>query len=70
MSILEKLHIHAFVLEHNPNCKSPFLIRLSGFGKGHIVSKSIEETGDVVGCGETLEEAAKSAISQREFLEE
>ena len=70
MSILEELHRRTFVLEHNPNCKNPFLIRLSGYGQGRIDSKPIEETRDVVGCGETLEEAAKSAISQRKWLEE
>src|SRR5690606_29144945 len=47
-----------FMVEHNPNCPSPFLVRLVGKGKGYIRRNS----DDVRGYGQTLEDAATMAM--------
>ncbi|KAB6714290.1 hypothetical protein [Roseobacter sp. TSBP12] len=60
-----------FVVQHNPNCPSPWLVRIPGksciidmkpycgFGIAHE-----ELTGDILGFGKTFWEAADAAISQ------
>ena len=61
-----------FCVQHNPNCPQPWLVRLPGkrgcidmlpYGDGYLnVVK--HETGDVLGFGKTLEEAAVAALTQ------
>lgn len=57
----------AFVVQHNPNCPSPFLVRMPGDG-GRIdmlpyaTPLSPCETKDILGFGRTLEEAATVAL--------
>lgn len=67
-----KIWEYTFCLEHNPNCPSPFLVRLPG-ASGFIDKKpvwsldpSVELTGDCYGYGKTLEEAADAAIEVSE----
>src|SRR5690606_29385138 len=55
---LNQLLCETFVIEHNPNCPSPFLVRLIGKGKGHICYSA----DDICGYGKTLEEAATKAM--------
>ena len=66
-----------FVVQHNPNCPSAFLVRLPGHGRGRIDLKpyldvmhrgecadAVREermTKDALGFGKTLAEAAERA---------
>ena len=59
-----------FAIQYNPNCPSPWLVRLVGKGM-FIDMKSYsrmtppdERTGDILGFGKTLEEAALRALSE------
>lgn len=68
-----------FQVEHNPNCPSPWLVRLPG-ARGYIDKKpygqvvgfgvvvSNHETQDALGFGKTLAEAARAAISAADLL--
>jgi hypothetical protein len=57
-----------FAIQHNPNCPSPWLVRLPG-KSGAIDMKPYgdplglvrHQTGDILGFGKTLEEAARAA---------
>lgn len=48
-----------FVLEHNPNCPSPFMIRFVGKGKGVIDKLPPGQSRDRIGYGQTIKEAVK-----------
>lgn len=53
-----------FRVEHNPNCPSPFLVRLVQWGRG-----SIDGTDqDAIGHGRSLAEAAERARIQRDAV--
>jgi hypothetical protein len=55
------------MLEHNPNCPSPFLVRLPGWGTGVLDRKvNMAETNDAFGYGKTLELAADVAFKMHE----
>lgn len=72
MSVLEDLHKLTFAVQHNPNCPSPFLVRLVGHGRAVIDLKPYAGfclhrstlTNDILGFGKTLEEAAEAAMAQ------
>lgn len=51
-----------FAVQHNPNCSSPFLIRLVGYGAG-IIDGNHPSVGtrDALGYGPTLAIAARRA---------
>ncbi|RVH87783.1 hypothetical protein CN204_04440 [Sinorhizobium meliloti] len=57
-----------FAIQHNPNCRAPWLVRLPG--KGPIDMKPYadglgfvrHQTGDILGFGKTLDEAARAAL--------
>jgi len=59
-----------FAIQHNPNCPSPWLVRLPG-KSGAIDMKPYgdplglvrHQTGDILGFGKTLEEAARAALT-------
>lgn len=57
-----------FAVQHNPNCPAAFLVRLCG-PQGHLdmkpYSSRTPETGDVLGFGQTLAEAAHRAWELR-----
>jgi len=63
MEALKRLCGMTFVLQHNPNCPSPFLVRLVGEGRGMIDLLSPERTKDRLYYGKTLEEAVNRAVS-------
>lgn len=63
---------HTFAVQHNPNCPSPWLVRLPGdsaiidmkpYSKIGRVEPG-ELTGDILGFGKTFEEAADAALAQ------
>lgn len=69
----EALRGHTFVVQHNPNCPSPWLVRLPGkSGRidlkpyGHTFPPVKHETDDILGFGKTLDDAARAALSARE----
>jgi hypothetical protein len=62
--ILKRLESLTFAVEHSPNCPSPYLVRLTGTGRGEIDHKPKHETQDVLGYGKTLAEAGLSALYQ------
>lgn len=55
---LEKL---TFVVEHNPNCPMPFMVRLVGHYRGMIDHLPFKDSKDCIGYGKTLDEAADKA---------
>lgn len=66
-----------FALQYNPNCPSPFLVRMVGKGKGCLDLKPYisitvrgepkeELTQDALGFGKTLTEAAEKARKEAE----
>ncbi len=61
---MQRLNQETYVVEHNPNCPSRFLVRLVGKGAGVIDKKSPAETRDILGYGKTLSQAAKNALKQ------
>lgn len=63
-TVIEKLNKLTYVVQHNPNCPSPFLVRLCGHSVPSIDLRPYEETRDILGFGKTLEEAAASALSK------
>ncbi len=64
--VLERLTQSTYVVEHNPNCLSPFLVRLPG-KKGYI-DKMNSGTADICGYGRTLVDAAGQAFVQRDAM--
>lgn len=64
-----ELCTRTFAVQHNPNCPSPWLVRLPGKGPidmlpyGDPLRLVKHQTGDILGFGKTLEEAAHSALS-------
>ena len=72
MKTLKELGKLTYVVEHSPNCRSPFLVRLNG------ASATIDKlqysftknrTNDILGFGKTLVQAAQSAMKQRRAFE-
>ena len=66
----EDLRGHTFVVQHNPNCPSPWLVRLPGkSGRidlkpyGHTFPPVKHETDDILGFGKTLDAAARAALA-------
>ena len=55
-----------YVVEHNPNCPSPFLVRLPGPKQAVIDKKYYSETKDTLGFGKTFHAAAAAAIKAKE----
>ena len=67
---LKRLEQRTFAIQHNPNCPAPWLVRLPG-KSGRIDMKSHADqlgfvkhvTGDFLGFGKTLDEAADRALA-------
>src|SRR5262245_14362699 len=53
-----------FQVEHNPNCPSPYKVRLVQWGRGRIDGTD----QDAIGHGKTLTEAADKARIQRDLV--
>lgn len=58
------LERETFQIEHNPNCPSPYKVRLVQYGRGKIDGTE----ADAIGCGKTLLEAAEKARIQRDAV--
>ena len=56
--IPEWLLERTFEVQHNPNCPSPFLVRMVTPGTGRLDSLPPNVTKDTIGYGKTLTEAA------------
>ncbi len=56
---------YTYVVEHQPNCPSPYLVRMVGRSNGATVIDKLpvhEKTRDVYGYGQTFREAAEKAL--------
>jgi len=59
-----------FAVQHNPNCPSPWLVRLPGdrlyidLKPYSSLTEPDERTGDILGFGKTFSEAADAALLQ------
>lgn len=67
---ISEIQTRTFVVQHNPNCPDPWLVRLPGKTGvidmkhyGDIFGRSRNETGDVLGFGKTFDAAARAALS-------
>jgi hypothetical protein len=69
MSAGKKLSEMTYVVEHNPNCAFPYLVRLVGPGSGGLDKLPPGQTKDVLGYGTTVEKAAGQAFEKLEVLE-
>lgn len=65
----------SFAVQHNPNCASPWLLRLPGKGKVldmkpyvAIGGKPQDKTGDILGFGQSFEGAALAALQEEQRL--
>lgn len=61
VEILESTHR----LEYNPNCPSRYLVRLIRKGSGYLDGLPEDQTKDVLGYGQTYNEAATKALHQQ-----
>jgi hypothetical protein len=64
MTIHQQMDQLTYVVEHNPNCYKKFKVRLCG-KHYRIDSKPDRESLDVIGYGDTFEEAAQEALKNR-----
>jgi hypothetical protein len=64
--VLDQLAEKTFAIQHNPNCPSPYLVRLAGKGRRMIALKPRSQTADILGYGKTLCEAAAAALEIQE----
>jgi len=64
--VTQRMSRMTYVVEHNPNCPSPFLVRLVGVGKGILDKLPSRTTRDVLGYGQTFEDAAKEALAMKQ----
>lgn len=58
------LERETFQVEHNPNCPSPYKVRLVQYARGRIDGTD----QDAIGFGKTLNEAAEKARIQRDAV--
>ena len=63
---------HTFAVQHNPNCPSPWLVRMPGKSliidmkpRGVFGGSEDDLTDDILGYGKTFEEAADAALAQQ-----
>ena len=63
---LDKIDQETYAVQHNPNYPRPFLVRLVGRSAGFLDFKPQGETNDLLGYGQTLEEAAGEALHTKQ----
>lgn len=68
MDSIAMLEQQTYVVEHNPNCRMRFLIRLVAPGTGYIDKLPPRETKDAIGYGRTEREAATRAFRRLDAL--
>lgn len=66
---LQKLSLMTYEVRHNPNCPSPFEVRVCGGSAmiDHLPTRAMfgmPATKNIVGYGKTADEAAKSVLKQ------
>ena len=74
LSVPKWLAAKTFRVEYSPNCANPWLIRLVGYGQGHIDGRpyapmglgTLKPTGDALGFGATFALAANNALKHWE----
>lgn len=65
-----------FAVQHNPNCPSPWLVRLPGKGPidmlpyGDPLHLVKHQTGDILGFGKSFDEAARAALKSEGSADE
>lgn len=64
--VLDQLAEKTFAVQHNPNCPSPYLVRLAGKDRGRIDLNPRNQTHDILGYGKTLCEAAAATLEIQE----
>lgn len=62
MESIAMLEQQTYVIEYNPNCHKPYLVRLVAPGTGYIDKLPPRKTKDILGYGRTLKEAASRAF--------
>ena len=60
VATMRRLNKLTYAVQHNPNCASPFLVRLCG--SSIIDLRPASETRDILGYGKTLVEAGAEAL--------
>jgi len=63
---LKKIKTQTFSMFYNPTCAKPYLIHLVNEDKLGLDNLNAVETKDVLGYGQTMEEAAKN-VWQKKF---
>lgn len=63
MDEIERLRDFTYALQHNPNCPSPYLIRMVGKKVACLDFKPNDMTADRLYFGETLKEAVDRALA-------
>lgn len=60
-----RLQSMTFSVHHNPNCPSPFQVRLVGHKVAVLDNLHRRSTKDILGHGQSLEAAAKNAWQKK-----
>ncbi len=72
MKIPDILLDKTFVIQYSPNCIKKVLVRLVAPGKGVLDLKQYfwkeNRTADILGFGDTIEEAARIAIEEQNLM--
>jgi len=68
MSELEALEVmskYCYAVQYNPNCPSPYLVRMGGKGAGYIdCIFPYSASSDIFGFGKSFAEASHMALEQ------
>lgn len=69
-NVPDEIFSHTFVVQYNPNCPSPWLVRLPGeslfidLKPYSSLTAPSDRTGDILGFGITFEKAARTALKE------
>ncbi len=65
LEALEVMSEYCYAVQYNPNCPSPYLVRMGGRGAGYIdCVLPYSASSDVLGFGKTFAEASHMALEQ------
>jgi hypothetical protein len=65
MKVMAELNKLTYEVQHSPNCKEPFLVRLIARGNAILDRKPHQQTKDICGYGKTLRQAAEKALKKK-----
>lgn len=68
MDALKMLSKYTYMIEHQPGCRNPYLVRLIAPNLGCLDRLHHSKTKDICGYGKDLEEAAAKALQKGEAL--